>query len=283
MEKLQPAVDFCLRHQTALGYSVVSLLTAISEHIFAVVVFRCPCNSWNTFYGSVFLLVPAVILFLLGLIMNTRVLLLLTGCCSQDRWCDCNLKGKYVLYIRELGPAAARALVAPVTWIAVALLSASFYECAASGSSLMKELVCKGEGKQCPKLLARIPCDQNVSEKLSDEVLSLRTQSQIIGWLLISAVMALTVISTCLSHCCSPVSFLHLKFWQIYSKKEQELFQAKAEEHAAKLAERNVNFFFEATGRMPFRTPSHEAWQKISSLNTLRVEELHYSAIHRYA
>uniref|UniRef100_A0A8C8SWP3 Uncharacterized protein n=1 Tax=Pelusios castaneus TaxID=367368 RepID=A0A8C8SWP3_9SAUR len=126
MEKFCTVLDLCLSHQKVLGYSAVSLLTAGSEHLFSVMVFQCPCNSWNMVYGSVFLLVAALILFLLGFLLNTSTWRLLTGCCTNRRSCwD---------YVKVTGLVAVSAAVAPLTWIAVALLGANFYECAASGT-----------------------------------------------------------------------------------------------------------------------------------------------------
>ncbi|KAM6354831.1 LOW QUALITY PROTEIN: calcium homeostasis modulator protein 6 [Podargus strigoides] len=281
MDKLRGALDFCIRHQTFLGYSIVSLLTAASEHIFSSVVFKCPCNSENTLYGSVFLIVPAFILFLLGY-MVTTTWRLLTGSCPPQKRCSCSLWRTCGRYCRVLVPVTVRASVAPLTWIAVALLRASFYECAASGNSMIKNLVCKDKGRECHELLVKTPCDQKLSEKIPGEFLSLQAQSQLIGWLLIASIMTVALISTCIIRCYSPVSYLQLKFWKTYWKKEQELFKIKAEEHATRLAEVNINCFFEATDPAPFQTPSNEDWQKISSLYTFNSQEQHYSMIHKY-
>ncbi|NXG19178.1 CAHM6 protein, partial [Grallaria varia] len=278
MDRLRGALDFCIRHQTILGYSIVSLLTAASEYIFSSVVFKCPCNSGNMLYGSAFLIVPAFILLLLGYMVNARTWRLLTGSCPPEKCCDCSPWGTCARYCQVLVPVTARALVAPFTWIAVALLRANFYECAASGNSLIKSLVCKDQGEECQNLLFKIPCD----EKLSSEFLSLQAQSQLIGWFLIAGIMTVALISTCVSRCCSPVSYLQLKFWKIYSKKEQELFEIKAKEHATKLAEINTHSFFEATDPEPFNTPSSEDWRKISFLYTFNSQEQYYSMIHKY-
>ncbi|KAF1430986.1 Calcium homeostasis modulator protein 6, partial [Spheniscus magellanicus] len=282
MDKLRGAMDFCIRHQTVLGYSIVSLLTAASEWIFSSVVFKCPCNSSNVLYGSVFLIVPAFILLLLGYMVNTRTWRLLTGSCPPQKRCSSSPWGTCTRYCIVLVPVTARALVAPLTWIAVALLRASFYECAASGNSMIKNLMCKDKEPECHKLLVKIPCDEKLSKNVSGEFLSLQAQSQLIGWLLIASVMTVALISTCVSHCCSPVSYLQLKFWKIYSKKEWELFETKAKEHAARLAEININCFFEATDPAPFQTPSNEDWQKISILYTFNSQEQYYSMIHKY-
>ncbi|NXE09110.1 CAHM6 protein, partial [Lophotis ruficrista] len=282
MDKLREVPHFCIRHQTVLGYSMVSLLTAASEHIFFSTVFKCPCNYENMLYGSVFLIVPAFILFLLGYMVNARTWRLLTGSCPPEKGDSCSLCRTCAHYCLMLLPVTARALVAPLTWIAVALLRASFYECVASGNGLIKNLMCRDKGQECPKLLVKIPCNKTLSEKISSDFLSLQAQSQLIGWLLIASIMTVALIATCVSHCYSPVSYLQLEFWKIYSKKEQELFQIKAKEHATRLAERNINCFFEATDPEPFQTPSNEDWQKISYLYTFNSQEQYYSMIHKY-
>ncbi|XP_040409248.1 calcium homeostasis modulator protein 6 [Cygnus olor] len=278
MEKLRTAMDFCIRHQKILGYSIVSLLTAASEYIFSSVVFKCPCNSWNTLYGFVFLLVPAFVLFLLGYMINARVWLLVTGRCSPENRCSCDSCGNFC---KVLMPVTASTLVAPFTWIAVALLSASFYECAVSRSSLIRKLVCRDIKEYCNASLEKIPCDKELSKEIG-EFHSLQAQSQIVGWLLIAIIMTLVLIATCFIHCRSPVSYFQLKFWKIYLKKEREVFAIKAKDHAAKLAERNVHFFFEPADPAPFWTPRNEDWQKISFPYGFNTKEQHYSMIHKY-
>ncbi|OXB76482.1 UNVERIFIED_CONTAM: hypothetical protein H355_014526 [Colinus virginianus] len=288
MEKLRTAMNFCIRYQKTLGYSIVSLLTIASEQIFSSVAFRCPCNSWNTLYGCVFLLVPALLLFLLGYMVNARTWILFTGSCTQGKKCCSGFWEKGCFSLKVLVPVTASTFVAPLTWIAVALLSASFYECAASGSSFIRHRVCRDMGEQCLELLQKIPCEENVVRELlkvnstKAGLVSLRAQSQVIGWFLILAIVTVALISTCISHCVSPVSYFQLKFWKIYLKKEREHFEIKAKEHAANLAGRNINCFFEATNPTPFQTPSNEDWQKISLPYTFNQNDQYYSMIHKY-
>ncbi|KAM6323700.1 calcium homeostasis modulator protein 6-like [Aegotheles albertisi] len=282
MDRLHQVLNFFICHQTILGYSIVSLLTAASEYIFSSVVFKCPCDSGNMLYGSVFLLVPAFILFLLGFMVNARTWRLLTGICPPQERCSCSPWGSCPRCCLMLMLVTTRALVAPFTWIAVALLNATFYECAASGNSMIKSFVCKDKGPDCDKLLVKIPCDKTLLKNIPDGSLSLQAQSQLIGWFLIASIMIVALISTCVSRCCSPVSYLQLKFWQIYMKKEVEHFENKATEHATRLAEINTNCFFEATDPVPFQTPSNEDWKKISVLYTFNPQEQYYSTMHKY-
>ncbi|XP_077157623.1 calcium homeostasis modulator protein 6 [Paroedura picta] len=282
MDKFRTVLDFCLSHQKVLGYGAVSLLTAGSERIFSVVVFKCPCNSWNLLYGSVFLLVPALILFLLGLLLNTRGWKVLTGCCSRGGLFRRSRTGRICRYLRVLWLVVLGAAVAPLTWIAVALLGGHFYECAASGSTIMQSFLCPGKSIQCPKEMLQVPCAGGSLQEMQDLLMSLRAQSQVMGWILISSVTILALISTCISRCRSPVSILHLAFWKIYMAKEQELFEVKAKEHATMLAERNLKCFFDSTELEPFQTPSTQSWQAISSLFAFNPEEHYYSMIHKH-
>uniref|UniRef100_A0A8D2NXG3 CAHM6 protein n=1 Tax=Zosterops lateralis melanops TaxID=1220523 RepID=A0A8D2NXG3_ZOSLA len=279
MNRLQKVVDFCIRHQTILGCSTVSLMTVASEQIFSSVAFQCPCNSWNMLYGSSFLLAPAVVLFLLGFMVNPRAQHLLTGKCSPEK----HRRGTCACFCQPWVPIIAKASVAPFTWIAVALLGANYYECAASGSILTKYFYCKGSGTDCRNQLFKLPCDEELSANFTSERLSLQAQSQLIGWFLIASIMAVAMISTFFRHYCSPVSYFQLRFWKIYSEKEHELFEMKAKEHATKLAERNTNCFFEATETAPFQTPSNADWNKISTIYTIKSEEPYYSMLHKYA
>ncbi|NWH75364.1 CAHM6 protein, partial [Piaya cayana] len=282
MEQLHNAMDFFMRHQTILGYSIVSLLTAASEQIFSSVVFKCPCDSGNMLYGLTFLLVPAFILFLLGYMVSASTWRLLTGSCPPENHCSCSPRGTCTRNCFVLVVVTARAFVAPLTWIAVALLRSDFYECFFSGSSLIKYFVCKGKGQECHKLLVKIPCDEQLSKNMTAEYRSLQAESQVIGWLLIASVMTLALILTCISRCKSPFSYLQFKFSTIYLKKEEELFEIKAKEHATRLAEINMNSIFETADPVSFQTPSNEDWQKISSLYTFNSKEQYYSMIHKY-
>ncbi|NXU99190.1 CAHM6 protein, partial [Cettia cetti] len=282
MDGLQKVVDFFMRHQTILGCSIVSLLTVASEQIFSSVVFRCPCNSKNMLYGASFLLAPAFVLFLLGFMVNPRTWQLLTGMCSLEKHLEYSPWESCARFCQLWVPMTAKALVAPLTWIAVALLGANFYECAASGSSVMVSFYCKDNRTDCQNQLLKVPCDEELAAKISRERLSLHAQSQLIGWFLIASIMTGVLISICVRRCCSPVNYLQLRFYEIYSKKEHELFEIKAKEHATKLAERNTNCFFESTDPPRFCTPNKEDWLKISGLNTINSQKQYYSKLHEY-
>ncbi|XP_037698090.1 calcium homeostasis modulator protein 6 [Choloepus didactylus] len=280
MEKLRTVLDLHLKHHNALGYGLVTLLTAGGERIFSTVVFQCPCNAtWNLSYGLVFLLVPALALFLLGYVVSARTWRLLTGCCAPGArgCCSSGLRG--TLVFAQLSGAAA---LAPLTWVAVALLGGSFYECAASGSTALAQRLCSGRDPACAVQLPLVPCQQARVPDVQDLLKDLKAQSQVLGWILIAAVIIFLLIFTSVTRCLSPVSFLQLKFWKIYLEQEQQILKAQATEHATELAKENIKSFFECSHPKEYHTPSVKDWQQISSLYTFNPKDQYYSILHKY-
>lgn len=183
MDKFKMVLNIANK-QTNFCFGLVALLTAGGEQIFSSVVFRCPCNDLNFLYGMVFLLVPALALLLLGYILNKKTWKLFTGLCQHGaklcRWGKLAATGMVLVQI------SFTALVAPSSWIAVALLSGNYFECAMTGlnvSAYTKHLCGdKNSFVQCQKELHRLPCGDGSSVAQTDRedvLLTLRAQSQV--------------------------------------------------------------------------------------------------------
>uniref|UniRef100_UPI00398EEDEF calcium homeostasis modulator protein 6-like n=1 Tax=Pristiophorus japonicus TaxID=55135 RepID=UPI00398EEDEF len=284
MEKFKTVLNLFLKQHATLGYGFLALATAGGEQLFSVVVFSCPCNSGNFAYSMVFLLVPALVLFLLGYFISNRTWKLCTGCCINQA----KLYSKRILCrgIKIFVQITVGALVAPITWISVALLNGTFYECGMSGYyEYFLKTTCTNKSKDCFPNLFKLPCGRT-SLPLStqeDILFTLRAHSQVIGWSLIAAIVVFALACTCIVRCCSPVSFLQLQFWKTYKEKENELFEQKSAEHAKELAARNLKCFFESVGPKEIKTPSRVAWEEVSMLYSFSKTEEYYSTIHKYA
>ncbi|XP_014354423.1 calcium homeostasis modulator protein 6 [Latimeria chalumnae] len=285
MDKFRDVLNWRIKHQTTLTYGALALLTAGGEQLFSVVVFSCPCNSWNALYGGVFLLVPALVLLLLGYLLNPRTWRLLTGCCHRRRPPEAPARRGWAGCLRLLLQLTGSALTAPATWVAVALLNGTFYKCLVTGlgEGLNAWALCQGKNDGCVQELPRLPCKKlPLAPVDADRLLLLQAQSQIIGWTLIACITILAVTFTCVSRCRSPVSFLQLKFWSIYMEKEKELFESFSKQHAGQLAERNVKCFFEGSIPKELQTPSNKEWQQISLLYNFNARKQCYSIIQKY-
>nr|XP_046256347.1 calcium homeostasis modulator protein 6-like [Scatophagus argus] len=286
MDKFKTVLNIASK-QTNLGFGLVALLTAGGEQIFSSVVFKCPCNDLNFLYGMVFLLVPALALLLLGYILSKKTWKLFTGLC-QHRAKLCSWRGVATTGM-VLIQISTTALVAPSSWVAVALLNGNYYECSMTGINVsaytkylcrnMKSLV------QCQEEMFRFPCESKSTLPHSDRenvLLTLRAQSQILGWLLISSIMLSNLLLTCVARCASPISYLQLKFWKLYIQEESTMIDSYSERHAKELAERNLKTFFNQIQPQNFITPSNKDWAKISSLYRFSTKEQYYSTLHRY-
>lgn len=183
MDKFKMVLNIANK-QTNFCFGLVALLTAGGEQIFSSVIFRCPCNDLNFLYGMVFLLVPALALLLLGYIVNKKTWKLFTGLCQRRaklcRWR--RLAATWTILIQI----STSALVAPSSWIAVALLNGNYFECAMTGInvSAYNKHLCgdKNSLVQCQKELYRFPCGGGSTVAQTDRedvLLTLRAQSQV--------------------------------------------------------------------------------------------------------
>ncbi|MBN3305712.1 calcium homeostasis modulator protein 6 [Amia ocellicauda] len=284
MDKFGTVFSVFQKQQTSLGFGLVALLTAGGEQIFSAVVFKCPCSSWSFAYGSVFLLVPALVLLMLGYMLSDRTWKLFTGVCIDDN--SVCRKGKLCACFKVFALISVKAMVAPISWIAVALLNGSYFECAMTGlnSTLYTAAVCEGKPRACEEELQRVPCGKSSmsSSDSQDVLLIIKAQSQTLGWVVIASIMVSGLVLTCMARCRSPVSYLQLRFWRAYTQSENDLFEKMSSEHARKLAERNLTSFFQLRQPAPMETPDAKAWKKISSLYKFGNTDHYYSNLHKY-
>ncbi|KAI1885546.1 hypothetical protein AGOR_G00204900 [Albula goreensis] len=253
MDKFKTVLNIVQKQQTTLGFGLVALLTAGGEQVFSAVVFKCPCNSWNFAYGTVFLLVPALALLVLGFILSNKTWKMFTGICVKKPT-PIHMKN-FCAFLKVFAQIYTTAMVAPISWIAVALLNGVYFECAMTGVNvtLFSDHLCSNKAPQCQHELQLFPCGKStVPQAEREDVLAIvRAESQVLGWLLIASIMMAALLFTCVARCRSPVSYVHLKFWQMYAQKENELMEK-------------------------------QAWAKVSSFFRFSPREQHYSILHKY-
>lgn len=288
MDKFRSVLNIANKQTASLSVWLVALLTAGGEQIFSTVVFKCPCSNLNFIYGMVFLLIPALALLILGFILSKKTWKLVTGLCQRtDKVCkSCDRVASFFKILFQITTAA---LVAPITWIAVSLLNGNVIECAMTGTNitLFNTHLCKGVKMEdeCVKELHTFPCKRDgiVPKDVRDQVLlTLLAESQIVGWVLIGSIIIFLLLFRCVASCWSPISYLQLKFWRVYTQKESSQLDHHITTHAQELADRNIKSFFEETPPKEMHTPSKKAWAQISSLYQHHNKNQCYSTLHRY-
>ncbi|OCT80326.1 calcium homeostasis modulator protein 4 [Xenopus laevis] len=297
---LQPILSFLKSKESILFNSVVAILTVGGQQLFSFFAFSCPCSpSKNLNYGLAFLGVPALVLLVVGFAFNDNTWRLLMGSSNthavQERGRQ-SITMRYKLICFVCGNITGRAMVAPITWLAVTLLNGSYYVCALSEYADVEQydILRSLTEAERRRFLSQFPCAQFVPANLTrvkDEViLELKYQSQVAGWILVAVVAVSIFVTLCVARCCSPLTFLHLKYWSSYVNNEQMLFEQAADQHSKIYALLNIKKFF---GFSPgskniteIRIPSRWDWRTISGLDLLKTiddEHCHYSLLHSWA
>ncbi|NP_001086556.1 calcium homeostasis modulator 2 S homeolog [Xenopus laevis] len=221
---------------------LVALGTVGSQELFSVVAFHCPCSPGrNYMYGLAAIGVPALVLFLIGIMLNNHTWNLVAEC-QKRALKNCSTPATFLLFGSILG----RALVAPVTWSVISLLRGEAYVCARS-EFLNPTAFLDFPSEYGPDSMARFSCPDTPKELIpfKDEVIRrLKYESQFLGWILIAVIASAAFLLKCLQHCCTPLSFHQEDYWKQYRYAEKDLFNRTAEVHAKVLAANNVKQFF---------------------------------------
>ncbi|XP_020776847.2 calcium homeostasis modulator protein 2 [Boleophthalmus pectinirostris] len=222
---------------------LVALGTVAGQTAYTVFAFDCPCSSQrNYYYGLAAIGVPALVLFLVGIMLNRNTWDLLAEC--QLRRCrKLSATAGFTVLASVLG----RAVVAPLTWAVLSLLQGQAYTCALSEFVDPSFVPGFPSGKD-PQVLAQLPCEDSVSAELKpfwrDIQRHLKYQSQLIGWLLVALMSVTVFLLQCMRRCCSPLGHQQEEYWSQYRAAEQTLFQNTAAAHAQLVAMQNVKNFF---------------------------------------
>ncbi|XP_053548423.1 calcium homeostasis modulator protein 2-like [Bombina bombina] len=221
---------------------LIALGTVGSQELFSVVAFHCPCSpERNYLYGLAAIGVPALVLFLIGIILNNNTWNMVAECRTRALK-NCSVPATSLLFGSIIG----RAAVAPITWSVISLLRGEAYVC--SMSEFLKVTSFHnfplGYG---PDTMARFPCKDTPAEVIAfkEEVIRrLKYESQFLGWMLIAIVASSIFLLKCVQHCSSPLSHHQQAYWNQYRTCEKDLFNRTSEVHAKILAANNVKQFF---------------------------------------
>ncbi|XP_020503491.1 calcium homeostasis modulator protein 2 [Labrus bergylta] len=222
---------------------LIALGTVASQTAYNVFAFNCPCSSGRNYrYGLAAIGVPALVLFLVGIMMNKSTWDVVSEC--RLRRCR-KLSGAAGFAL--LGTIIGQAVVAPLTWVVISLLQGQAYTCALS--EFVDPTTVEGfPSDKGSEVMAKLSCKGSVSEELqgfwAEIERGLKYESQLLGWLLVAGLSLAVFLMLCMKRCSSPLGYQQEDYWSQFRSQEKTLFQRTAAVHARLLAAENIKSFF---------------------------------------
>uniref|UniRef100_A0A8C6BRQ6 Calcium homeostasis modulator 1 n=1 Tax=Monodon monoceros TaxID=40151 RepID=A0A8C6BRQ6_MONMO len=251
MDKFRMIFQFLQSKQEFMN-GTCSIVTLASAQVYSALAFNWPClPGYNVACSAGILLAPPLVLFLLGLVMNSNVSML-----AEEWKRPPGHRAKDAAVPRcVFCSVAQRALIAPVVWVAVTLLDGKCFLCALCTAVPMTML---GNGSLAPglpppelaRLLTRVPCPEVCDGDwlLAREVAVcyLCCVSQSLGWSFVLLTTLLAFVVRSVRPCFTQAAFLKSKYWSHYIDSERKLFDETGTEHAKAFAKVCIQQFFEA-------------------------------------
>ncbi|KAJ0005297.1 hypothetical protein NQD34_011511 [Periophthalmus magnuspinnatus] len=249
MERLKLVLQYFQSNSESISNGICILLALVSVRLYTSFDFNCPClPQYNRLYSLGVMVVPPIILFFLGLLVNRH-----TGV-MMDEWLrpEGN-RSKNPAVVKFLFSAMLqRALLAPMVWILVSLLDGKILICAFSVNvdpSLFSGFP-NNTGMDVVKIMAKVPCKEEAifanSSFKKAVTRYVRCYSQAVGW----SILLFLIVLGSLARFIKPffddhARFLQTRYWSNYLDVEQKMFDETCVLHARDFARKCVVQFFE--------------------------------------
>ncbi|KAK3749301.1 hypothetical protein QZH41_020077, partial [Actinostola sp. cb2023] len=182
-------------------YASLIVSTLVLEEVFQKVVFRCPCKNYQ-YYGLLFLLGPAVFLFMVGILLNSNTWTLLSKFKRRCKTADGGRRVKRCRVVCLIGEIVSKALLSPSVWLILSFLQKTFFVCAVFGPVSDSSNSALSNGKT-----NLLPCSSMKMAASPYTEAQLMALSQMIGLtLLITATFGVVVVAF-ISKCCAKRTF----------------------------------------------------------------------------
>ncbi|XP_055017086.1 calcium homeostasis modulator protein 1 isoform X2 [Boleophthalmus pectinirostris] len=253
MDKFRMMFQFLQSNQESFMNGICGIMALASAQLYSVFEFSCPCMpEYNYAYSMGLLFVPPLWFFLLGFVMNNNVSVL-----AEEWRRPVGSRRKDPTILRYMFCSMTqRSLIAPAVWFSVTLMHGRSFLCAFSTSIDIDRLgnfsVFKGMSEEERiKLLARIPCDDDVYFEQHKEIRMVATRymkciSQACGWMLLLMMTFTAFLIRGIRPCFTQAAFLKTKYWSHYVDIERKMFDETCKEHAKSFAKVCIHQYFES-------------------------------------
>ncbi|XP_077867041.1 calcium homeostasis modulator protein-like [Saccoglossus kowalevskii] len=210
-------------HQTTLQNVAIMLSIIAGEIVFEIAVFKCPCEQTDRcFYSWMFIIGPAIIMFIFGVTISSTTWRIVSGRCRTPGGtvalcvsCDTCVKSLYALINTII-----QAMVAALVWLFIAFMDGSYLAC----------------------------CMSITECKVNDSSLALNNNhkaiSQIIGLALLIVVSLSLLAIMFIRRMSNKYTYEHIQYYHIYRDMEEKEFGKQSKQIARQHAKENINKFF---------------------------------------
>uniref|UniRef100_UPI00398F3127 calcium homeostasis modulator protein 3-like n=1 Tax=Pristiophorus japonicus TaxID=55135 RepID=UPI00398F3127 len=251
MDRFVTVFRYFQSNSESMMNGICGILALASIRIYSTFSFTCPCLPvYNTVYGMGVMLVPPIILFLCGVLVNKHSVLMLEEWRRPEGG---RTKDPAVLRYMFLA-VVQRAALAPLVWLVVTLLDGKCVVCAFSTFADPARFANLSGHPTATLLtaLARVPCKDLTPDRLPHNLTFpskavyryLRSISQALGWSILLLLILAAFLARCLKPCSKHVTFLQTRYWSNYIDIEQRIFDETCCEHARGFARQCVIQFF---------------------------------------
>ena len=235
------------RSRRSLMYGSIAAVTIGLEGFFESIVFSCPCEG-HFAYGLAFLWAPAVLLFLIGILVD------------RDLWSHSRRNSvtkketkpftrRHLKALLTIIDVLVRASIAPVAWLILSFLQQQYYTCAFFGPPLTSGFTAKNTTVKCSFKL-------DLRTRLQEE--HYKTRSQIAGWSLMLVAMSVLFTTICIRRCVRKGKHLKIPSLDYYhhveAKEALEHYHNEAKELAKKKAKKGIDELFKKTEANEFNS-----------------------------
>lgn len=230
------------RSRRSLMYGSIAAVTIGLEGFFESIVFSCPCEGHYA-YGLAFLWAPAVLLFLIGILVDRD----LWGYPRRNSVAKKKTKTfthRYFKAFLTILDVLVRASIAPMAWLVLSFLQHQYYTCAYFGPSLTSEVTANNTIEKCSSTLG-------LHTRLQEE--NYKTRSQIAGWSLTLVAMSVLFTAIFVRRCLQKGRHLKIPSLNYYhhveAKEALEHYHNEARELAKQKAKKEIDELFNKTKR----------------------------------
>lgn len=170
---------------TTFRQILIFVLVLGLERIFEKDVFKCPDTNHHV-YGTLFLICPAISLFVLTLLLNGKFWEVLTGCRLSK------FRPRFV--VKRVMSMVFQAFLPPGIWIVVALIQTNYYVCAKLGP---KEAAIKSATKNTTDAKKIKAIKYDIEKSFNNA----GTESHIIAWGFFLSLIVLAFAFVCIRRC----------------------------------------------------------------------------------